>query len=234
MPTAQISLIREQTAAIRPPRALWVPFMMGRPFGVPNDAAFQCQGAAAPARACSNAASGPVLEDYPEDAPSDPADESGYVCPVSFVGEDPRAADLGDALLREVEQLEVWYEQAKRRRRRSTVGIAGMSIRDAARFVGSQLTDSPMQNPQADVSLGVVLKRCCDDLKAYYFEALSAQPGALSARAVDEAFWRDSVAGRIFIALRERGLRHPDKSFAAMAERSLVPRRVLHTVVGQH
>jgi len=35
-----VSLIREQTAAIRPPRALWVPFMLGRPFGVPNDPAF--------------------------------------------------------------------------------------------------------------------------------------------------------------------------------------------------
>jgi len=27
IPTAQISLIREQTAAIKPSRALWVPFM---------------------------------------------------------------------------------------------------------------------------------------------------------------------------------------------------------------
>ena len=35
VPTAQISLIREQTAAIQPPRALWVPFMLGRPFGAP-------------------------------------------------------------------------------------------------------------------------------------------------------------------------------------------------------
>ena len=41
IPTAQISLIREQTAAIKPPRALWVPFMLGRPFGAPNDPDFQ-------------------------------------------------------------------------------------------------------------------------------------------------------------------------------------------------
>ena len=41
VPTAQVSLIREQTAAIRPPRALWVPFMLGRPFGAPNAPDFQ-------------------------------------------------------------------------------------------------------------------------------------------------------------------------------------------------
>ena len=39
VPTTQISLIREHTERIRPPRALWVPFELGRPFGVPHDAA---------------------------------------------------------------------------------------------------------------------------------------------------------------------------------------------------
>mgnify|MGYP003335126148 CR=1 FL=1 len=39
--TTAISLIREHTEAIRPPRALWVPFELGRPFAVPHDAAFQ-------------------------------------------------------------------------------------------------------------------------------------------------------------------------------------------------
>ena len=41
VPTTQISLVREHTAAMNPPRALWVPFILGRPFGVPNDPAFQ-------------------------------------------------------------------------------------------------------------------------------------------------------------------------------------------------
>ena len=38
--TTQISLIREHTEAISPPRAMWVPFIMGRPFSVPNDPEF--------------------------------------------------------------------------------------------------------------------------------------------------------------------------------------------------
>ena len=39
--TAGISLVRDNTERMRPPRFLWVPFELGRPFGAPNDPAFQ-------------------------------------------------------------------------------------------------------------------------------------------------------------------------------------------------
>ena len=66
--TVSISLIREHTAAMNPPRALWVPFMLGRPLGVPNDAAFQRK-VALSALQLLERDSGPVLEDFPDDAP---------------------------------------------------------------------------------------------------------------------------------------------------------------------
>jgi hypothetical protein len=39
--TVAIALIRPQAEHTRPPRALWVPFELGRPIGPPGDAAFQ-------------------------------------------------------------------------------------------------------------------------------------------------------------------------------------------------
>ena len=39
--TAGLSLVRLHSEKIRPPRALWVPFELGRPLGAPNDPAFQ-------------------------------------------------------------------------------------------------------------------------------------------------------------------------------------------------
>lgn len=39
--TTGISLVRENTENMQPPRALWVPFPLGRPLGKPGDAAFQ-------------------------------------------------------------------------------------------------------------------------------------------------------------------------------------------------
>ena len=39
--TVAIALIRPQAENTKPPRTLWVPFELGRPFGPPNDPAFQ-------------------------------------------------------------------------------------------------------------------------------------------------------------------------------------------------
>ena len=65
--TTQISLIREHTETIKPPRALWVPFELGRPFGVPNDSEFQ-RSVLEHALDLLERSSGAVLEDFPEEA----------------------------------------------------------------------------------------------------------------------------------------------------------------------
>ena len=67
--TTQISLVREHTAVMKPPRALWVPFELGRPLGEPGDAAFQRRVLMA-ALDLLDAAPDPVLVDFPDDAPS--------------------------------------------------------------------------------------------------------------------------------------------------------------------
>ena len=66
--TTQISLIRPHTEVIKPPRALWVPFDLGRPLGVPNDAGFQKR-VLLSALNLFEETSGPVLVDFPEEAP---------------------------------------------------------------------------------------------------------------------------------------------------------------------
>lgn len=61
--TTQISLIREHTVRIRPPRALWVPFPLGRPMGEPGDTAGQIRVLTAALR-LFEADQGPVLVDW--------------------------------------------------------------------------------------------------------------------------------------------------------------------------
>jgi len=41
LPTVSVSVARDVTTACRPPRAVFVPFMMGHHFGVPNNAKLQ-------------------------------------------------------------------------------------------------------------------------------------------------------------------------------------------------
>ena len=111
--------MREHTAAINPPRALWVPFILGRPFGVPGDGAFQRRVLLAALRLLE-APAGSVLVDYPEDAPQPRAEEmQGAACPVSFERTADRA-DPGAQLAREIEELAPWHDLAVKRRAAST------------------------------------------------------------------------------------------------------------------
>jgi hypothetical protein len=230
VPTAQISLIREQTAAIRPSRALWVPFMLGRPFGAPNAPDFQRRVLRA-LLALFERPSGPVLEDFPEDAPTADAGETAFACPVSLARTEGHADDPGDAMQREIAQLAPWYDTARKRRGRTTVGVSEMTVADAASYAASYLGASP-KPPYADgLSAGAALKHTCDDLKAYYYEAVAAQPGNLTAQAIDHWFWHETAAAKVFLALRQMCLSSADPSLRPLGELVLVPRAIVHTLV---
>lgn len=61
--TVSISLLREVTAQLKPPRALWVPFPMGFPLGEPNNAVLQHRIIAAALRLLERE-DAPVLESF--------------------------------------------------------------------------------------------------------------------------------------------------------------------------
>lgn len=225
VPTAQISLIREQTAAIRPPRALWVPFMLGRPFGAPNEPDFQRR-VLQMLLSLFERTAGPVLEDFPDEAPAADEQEGGFACPVSFAPPPTKAGSLAQALREEIAQLAPWYDLARKRRGRTTVGVFGATVTEAARHVASYLDGAPAAAPVADWSAGMAVKRACDDIKAYYYEALAAQPGNLAPKAMEAWFWHETVAGRAFLAIWEICKRSDDASLIPLGKQSLIPRYV--------
>ena len=225
----QISLIREQTAAIRPPRALWVPFLLGRPFGAPGEPDFQRK-VLRVLLSLFERSSGPVLEDFSEDAPAAQTRPDEFACPVSFAPAPANGDGLAQALRNEIAQLAPWYELAVRRRGRTTVGVSGMKVEEAASHAAAYLAAEPEPVTVDGVAAGVALKRACDDVKAYYYEAVAAQPGNLSPRAIDDWFWRETAAGKVFLALRESCLRSSDESLQPLGRLSLVPRAVVHAL----
>ncbi|MED5581983.1 MAG: selenoprotein B, partial [Pseudomonadota bacterium] len=83
MMTTGISLVRENALSLLPPRSLWVPFPLGRPLGAANNPDFQHRVIAA-SLDLLNRSNGPVLEDFPEEAP-DQDHATAMACPVSFI-----------------------------------------------------------------------------------------------------------------------------------------------------
>jgi len=202
-----MSLVREHTAQITPPRALWVPFELGRPLGVPGDAAFQSRVLRA-ALQLLEAPAGPVLVDFPEDAPAVPEDATPLVCPVSFAPP-PQELNHTDrlraALLQEIGQLRTWYDLAVTTRGRTTVGVSRLTPEELGVFVGAFLDGHAPSNPRADIPMAALFRFAVEDLKAYYCEAITAQPGqqAVDSQTLADWFWRDTAAGRVLFAVHE-------------------------------
>lgn len=226
--TVQISLIREHTAALRAPRALWVPFMLGRPFGAPGDKVFQRR-VLTDALTLLDRCEGPVLEDFPEDAPADELglEIAAQSCPVSFPkpsGDGPVASRLEE----EISQLMDWHRLAEAARNRSTLGVTGCTALRLGSFIASWLTDHPeLVLRDASMEPALALKFATDELKAFYFEAKAAQPGRHTAASIQEWFWFDTTAGEVFLRLREKLELERDPAFKGLATLSIVPRAVL-------
>ena len=135
--TTQISLIRKHTEIIKPPRALWVSFELGRPFGKPNDSDFQSR----------------VLS---------------------------AALDL--------------------------------------------LRDKQTENPNPDYPPADTLNLATDDLKAFYTEAVTAQPGPTgTSDQLADWFYGQTAAGRLLYAIRDKGIQSNDEYFQIVAGHLIIP-----------
>ncbi len=232
--TTGISLVREHTEGMRPPRFLWVPFELGRPLGAPNAPDFQRRVIVA-ALQLLEAEGGPVLADFPEDAPSallasgSLEAEAGPVCPISMPRSEYVAThDLEARALEEIDQLAPWYDLAQTTRGRTTVGLSGLEPHDMVRFLARFLDAAPPASDaelfRNDLPLGELFKLVSEDLKAYCLEAATAQPSGQSSREIAAWFWQDTATGRLFRAVQEICATHADRGVRAIAKAAFIPR----------
>lgn len=214
--TTGISLVRENTEALRPPRFLWTSFPLGRPLGKPGDPAFQLRVILA-AMALLDRHRGPVLEDYPEDLP-EMAGENMPACPVHFARPMADPGSWRARLSNELMLMRPWHELSVRRRGRSTVGIAKAPIAALADRLSETLDQPLSETPDIRG-----LKYALEDLKTFYQEALTAQPGPHDFREITRVMWRETELGRAMLALHERFARHENRRFQGFA-RGIAPR----------
>lgn len=229
IPTTQISLIYEHTETIRPPRALWVPFELGRPLGVPHDTDFQRK-VLLSALKLLEAEKGPVLDIFPEEAPAassgKTATEDTWSCPIRF---SPSAAEETDlekmitAFTREVAELRPWYDIGREQRGRTAV--ADFEPETAAGILCDYLSGKRIDSPQEDISPAVALRIAAQDLKSFYFEAAASRPGAQipDSQTFNKWYWTQTAAGQILKNIREKCANEADKDLKMTGKMFLVP-----------
>jgi hypothetical protein len=201
--TTSISLVREHTEQVKPPRALFVPFPFGYPLGRPDDPALQLKVMRA-ALALFTREAGPVLEDFPDDA---------------FAGQDlnlPQAASVPSTAHEqdpafEVTTLRSYYEQwVEAHGGRTAVGLTGVDqkrFRGLVRFLeGYAAGDGAtgMSERKPEVSVPQFARWAADDLRSFYFEARLQQKPGSDFQDVNRWFWAETAAGDLLRQVRDR------------------------------
>ncbi|HEX3414040.1 MAG TPA: hypothetical protein VHT00_20220 [Stellaceae bacterium] len=223
IPTVAISLIRPQTEKTKPPRALWVPFELGRPFGPPSNAAFQKRVILAALRLLERESGPVIIEDFPEEDPRerpDPAWRPPFAKPNL---DGASATRVATALEDESERVEAAYRRAAGERERTIVGLSGLSIGEAGRFMAGWLQGQTPQSPSAEMSAPLTLRFAVDDLKAAYIEVALSGSAKPSSKQLGDWLWNDTAAGAAIFALRSMYLRSDDERLKAIAGLFLVP-----------
>lgn len=229
--TTGISLIREHTEGMRPPRFLWVPFELGRPLGAPNNPEFQTK-VLRESLALLESSKGPVLlQDFNEDAPlgkdQNEDEQEGWTCPINLPPPRVDRSEREAALIAEIASLAPWYELAKRNRGGSSVGASRLPIDEVARALVGYL-DGNRENRQPEVTMAESLKVASEDIKAWYMEAATAQPGAPTSKQIADWFWGETSAGLIFLDLQKVIATSDDPKMQYLATKSFIPRSQRH------
>lgn len=170
-----------------------------------------------------------MLVDFPEDAPGVADDATPLVCPVSFV---PPPQELNDtdrlrgALRREIAQLRTWYDLAVTTRGRTTVGVSRLTPEEMGAFVSAFLDGHAPPNLRADIPIAALFRFAVEDLKAYYCEAITAQPGqnAVDSQTLSDWFWRETTAGQVLFAVYEVCKQSAVPGMQVVAASFLIPR----------
>lgn len=205
--TTSISLVREHTERVKPPRALFVPFPFGRPLGAPDDPIVQ-HGVMRAALGLLERCDTPVLVDY---AGGDGLLEDDLNLPqASAVRSTVAAADAQDVTL-EVTRLRPFYEQwVQQHGGRTNVGLSGVPqrrFRAIVRFLEAYLRDGTLDLPPeapAGLTPPQFLRWAVDDLKSFYLEARLAQRPDSSLQEINRWLWGETALGSLLRQVGER------------------------------
>jgi hypothetical protein len=190
-----IALVRPQAENTRPPRALWVPFELGRPIGPPSDAAFQKRVILAALGLLEAKKQASLIVDFPDDDPRE-ASDPGWRAPSP-----PAPVEAFEA---EMQALAPLYAQSCTERARSTVGLSGLPPAEFGAYIAAWLRGESPASPVADMSPLLALRFAIDDLKAYALEAAIAGKTRPSSQQLGDWLWNQSACGAAICALRER------------------------------
>jgi hypothetical protein len=221
--TVAIALIRPQAENTKPPRALWVPFELGRPFGPPSDQAFQKRVLLVALHMLVEDGGPAQILDFTDDDPRarpDPAWQPPFM-PAAIANCSKES--LASRVEAEVLLLQGAHQRWMAQYGRSTVGLSGLAITEATRYVADWLRGKAPPSPRDGFSAPLILRFAVDDLKAYCLEAAGAGAARPSSRQLGDWLWNETATGAVLYALRDLLLTQDDERLRLIVANFMVP-----------
>jgi hypothetical protein len=106
---------------------------------------------------------------------------------------------------------------------RTIVGLGGLSIGEAGRYMASWLREQTPESPSAEMSAPLTLRFAVDDLKAAHIEVALSGSARPSSKQLGDWLWNDTAAGAAIFASRNMYLTSDDERLKAIAGLFLVP-----------
>lgn len=224
--TVLVGFVREHMQAIKPPRALWLNFPMGRPMGKPNDPDCQLRVIRAAFELLA-LTSGPVLKNFFDVIPVTDG-RMGYALPDELV---VTKGDIGDIdklagqVEAEIETLRVSYEAAVIARGRTTVGASELLVKEFVPYIAAFVKGEKPDSPRKGVPPIPLLKLVVEDLAAYYTEARTHRDSIDDIELLGKWFWEESIAGRLVLCLEAISLESDDNVLRQIVDLALITPR---------
>jgi hypothetical protein len=173
-----------------------------------------------------------VLEAFPHNAAETNIEAVPLACPVDFTHRS-KELSTNEKLLQnfesEISVMRTWYDIACKKACRSTTGISGLTSKEIAKLYADFITGDIDENDLNGKKLSDLLRMATEDLKAYYHEAVSAQPGQpTDAQTLSDWFWGETYAASVINEVRKICLKHEAKDLVLAGKLLLVPRNQMY------
>jgi len=134
-------------------------------------------------------------------------------------------AKLTAKFLEEIDLMRPWYNQSMENRKRTTVGVSGRTLESMGSYI-AEFLDGGIPESESDASPASQFKLAIDDLKSYYFEAATAQPGQEKADSdtLSDWFYQDTVAGNVLHAVKDAHKDTEDRTMRLITNILLIPK----------
>lgn len=175
---------------------------------------------------------GPVLADYPIDCDEYEDTAAPLTCPVNFQNR-PQAESSTDTIINqlraELSTMQTWYDLAHEIPEQATTGASGLVPPEIVDFFDDFINNRIDSEEMVNQKIPDLLRLAAEDLKAFYFKAVSAQPGQSTDVAVlANWFWGDTYAAACINEVRTQCLTRETNDFQLAGKLLLVPRSQMH------